>query len=63
MTGDWVNDSDRSARLETERSGCTKTFDLVLYVIDNAIDLRGQDYVYRRSLGLEPPAFYDWSER
>jgi uncharacterized damage-inducible protein DinB len=35
--------------------------DLLLYVIDNEIHHRGQGYVYRRSLGVEPPAFYDRS--
>jgi uncharacterized damage-inducible protein DinB len=31
------------------------------YTIDNEIHHRGQGYVYLRSLGLEPPAFYDRS--
>ena len=31
---------------------------LVLYVIDNEIHHRGQGYVYLRSLGIEPPAFW-----
>lgn len=35
--------------------------DLLLYVIDNEIHHRGQGYVYLRSLGVEPPAFYDRS--
>ena len=35
--------------------------DLLLYVIDNEIHHRGQGYVYLRSLGIEPPAFYDRS--
>ena len=33
--------------------------DLVLYAIDNEIHHRGQGYVYLRSLGIEPPPFYD----
>jgi uncharacterized damage-inducible protein DinB len=33
--------------------------DLLLYVIDNEIHHRGQGYVYLRSLGIEPPPFYD----
>ena len=35
--------------------------DLILYVIDNEIHHRGQGYVYLRSLGVEPPPFYDRS--
>jgi hypothetical protein len=31
------------------------------YTIDNEIHHRGQGYVYLRSLGVEPPAFYDRS--
>lgn len=34
---------------------------LILYVIDNEIHHRGQGYVYLRTLGIEPPAFYDRS--
>lgn len=34
---------------------------LILYVIDNEIHHRGQGTVYLRSLGIEPPAFYDRS--
>lgn len=33
----------------------------VLYFIDNEIHHRGQGYVYLRSLGITPPAFYDRS--
>jgi uncharacterized damage-inducible protein DinB len=36
-------------------------YDLLLYVIDNEIHHRGQGYVYLRSLGVEPPAFWDRS--
>jgi uncharacterized damage-inducible protein DinB len=36
-----------------------KVHDLVLYAIDNEIHHRGQGYVYLRSLGVEPPPFYD----
>jgi len=31
----------------------------ILYFIDNEIHHRGQGYVYLRSLGIEPPFFYD----
>jgi uncharacterized damage-inducible protein DinB len=33
--------------------------DLVLYVIDNEIHHRGQGYVYLRTLGIEPPPFWE----
>lgn len=33
--------------------------DLMLYWIDNENHHRGQAYVYLRSLGIEPPAFWD----
>ncbi|TMI71324.1 MAG: damage-inducible protein DinB [Bacteroidetes bacterium] len=33
----------------------------VFYWIDNEIHHRGQGYVYLRSLGIEPPAFWDRS--
>jgi uncharacterized damage-inducible protein DinB len=33
----------------------------VFYFIDNEIHHRGQAYVYLRSLGVEPPAFWDRS--
>jgi uncharacterized damage-inducible protein DinB len=36
-------------------------YDLILYFIDNEIHHRGQGYVYLRTLGIEPPAFYDRS--
>ena len=32
---------------------------LLFYMIDNEIHHRGQGYVYLRSLGIEPPAFWD----
>lgn len=35
--------------------------DLLLYVVDNEVHHRGQGYVYLRSLGIEPPPFYDRS--
>jgi uncharacterized damage-inducible protein DinB len=38
-----------------------KTYNLLLYVIDNEIHHRGQGYVYLRALGIEPPAFYERS--
>lgn len=34
---------------------------LLFYAIDNEIHHRGQAYVYLRSLGIEPPAYYDRS--
>ena len=34
---------------------------LFFYWIDNEIHHRGQGYVYLRSLGIEPPAFWDRS--
>ena len=36
-------------------------YGLFLYWIDNEIHHRGQGYVYLRSLGIEPPAFYERS--
>ncbi len=36
-------------------------YDLLLYIVDNEIHHRGQGYVYLRSLGIEPPPFYDRS--
>jgi uncharacterized damage-inducible protein DinB len=35
------------------------TTDVILYWIDNEIHHRAQGYVYLRSLGIEPPAFWD----
>jgi uncharacterized damage-inducible protein DinB len=32
---------------------------ILFYGIDNEIHHRGQGYVYLRSLGIEPPAFYE----
>ena len=34
-------------------------YDLLLYVRDNEIHHRGQGYVYLRSLGIEPPHFWE----
>jgi uncharacterized damage-inducible protein DinB len=34
-------------------------YSTVLYFIDNEIHHRGQGYVYLRSLGIVPPAFYE----
>jgi uncharacterized damage-inducible protein DinB len=36
-------------------------FDSIMYFIDNEIHHRGQGTVYLRSLGIEPPAFWDRS--
>jgi uncharacterized damage-inducible protein DinB len=33
--------------------------DRLLYMLDNEIHHRAQGYVYLRSLGIEPPAFYE----
>ncbi len=38
-------------------SGTGRSF--IFYYIDNEIHHRGQAYVYLRSLGIEPPAFWD----
>jgi len=38
-----------------------RAYDLILYVIDNEIHHRGQGYVYLRSLGIEPPPFWERS--
>lgn len=34
-------------------------YDLFMYVIDNEVHHRGQGYVYLRSLGIEPPPFWE----
>ncbi|MEO9036147.1 MAG: DinB family protein [Gemmatimonadaceae bacterium] len=34
-------------------------YSLLLYLVDNEIHHRGQGYVYLRSLGIEPPPFYE----
>lgn len=36
-------------------------YEMVLYAVDNEIHHRGQGYVYLRSLGVEPPQFWDRS--
>ncbi len=36
-----------------------ETYAMVLYWIDNEIHHRAQGYVYLRSLGIEPPAFWN----
>ena len=36
-----------------------KVADLLMYVIDNEIHHRGQAYVYLRTLGIDPPPFYE----
>jgi uncharacterized damage-inducible protein DinB len=38
-----------------------EVFGLLQYWIDNEIHHRGQAYVYLRSLGIQPPAFWDRS--
>jgi uncharacterized damage-inducible protein DinB len=34
-------------------------YELLLYIRDNEIHHRGQGYVYLRSLGIEPPPFWE----
>ena len=36
-------------------------YELLLYIRDNEIHHRGQGYVYLRSLGIEPPPFWERS--
>lgn len=36
-----------------------KVYSTIFYFIDNEIHHRGQGYVYLRSLGIEPPAFWN----
>ncbi|MEN7551282.1 DinB family protein [Rapidithrix thailandica] len=36
-----------------------KVYSLLLYFVDNEIHHRGQGYVYLRSLGIEPPYFWE----
>src|SRR5690606_18730256 len=36
-----------------------KVYSSIFYFIDNEIHHRGQVYVYLRSLGIEPPAFWE----
>lgn len=36
-----------------------KVYSSIFYFIDNEIHHRGQGYVYLRSLGIEPPAFWE----
>jgi uncharacterized damage-inducible protein DinB len=31
----------------------------ILYLVDNEVHHRAQGYVYLRSLGIEPPMFWD----
>jgi len=37
------------------------TSDIIFYWIDNEIHHRAQGFVYLRSLGIQPPAFWDRS--
>jgi uncharacterized damage-inducible protein DinB len=39
----------------------SKVYELVWYVIDNEIHHRAQGYVYLRSLGIDPPHFWERS--
>jgi uncharacterized damage-inducible protein DinB len=34
-------------------------YELLLYIVDNEIHHRGQGFVYLRSLGIEPPHFWE----
>jgi len=36
-----------------------KNYSTILYFIENEVHHRGQAYVYLRSIGIEPPAFWD----
>ena len=47
-------------RVETDAWGMTSTnVERLFYVIDNEIHHRAQGYVYLRTLGAEPPMFYE----
>jgi len=37
-------------------------WDQIFYAIDNEVHHRGQGYVYLRSLGIEPPPFWERGE-
>jgi uncharacterized damage-inducible protein DinB len=37
----------------------SQVWDLLMYAVDNEIHHRAQGYVYLRSLGIEPPPFYE----
>jgi uncharacterized damage-inducible protein DinB len=51
---------ERLKAVETDAWGMTRTNrDRLLYLVDNEIHHRAQGYVYLRSLGIEPPAFYE----
>lgn len=52
--------AERFDKTETAFGQYTDTVhNLVLYVIDNEIHHRGQGFVYLRSLGIQPPPFYE----
>ena len=52
--------SERLQAIEKDAWGMTwANRERLLYMIDNEIHHRAQGYVYLRSLGIEPPAFYE----
>ena len=52
--------AERFDKTETAFGQYTDTLhNLILYVIDNEIHHRGQGFVYLRSLGVQPPPFYE----
>lgn len=51
---------ERLEAIETDAGGAEKSNrERLLYMLDNEIHHRAQGYVYLRSLGIEPPAFYE----
>lgn len=56
VTAERLNESDTAFG---QWPGSVYSF--IEYFVDNEIHHRGQGYVYLRSLGIEPPAFYDRS--
>ena len=61
MPGLWLQIPSRHFRQTVTPFGryTGVLYDLILYVIDNETHHRGQGYVYLRSLGIEPPPFYE----
>ena len=52
--------TERLQAVEKDAWGMTwANYNRLLYMIDNEIHHRAQGYVYLRSLGIEPPAFYE----
>ena len=63
INGSWDKiTSDRFQTVEKAFGAFEGTnFSSIMYFIDNEIHHRGQGTVYLRSLGIEPPAFWDRS--